>query len=137
MPQTEVYFYQEDADDVPVLDWLRELNRRGERRAVNKCQALFGRLAKAGHELRRPEAAPLRDGIYELRAKVGRVNYRVLYFFHGRGIALLTHGLTKEKAVPDADIDRAVERKRRYEADPDTHRYEPPEEQDTNDQEQP
>ena len=25
MPQTDVVFYQEDPDDVPVLDWLKEL----------------------------------------------------------------------------------------------------------------
>ena len=26
---------------------------------------------------------------YELRAKHGRVNYRILYFFHGRNVAVL------------------------------------------------
>ena len=40
-------------------------------------------LALFGHELRRPKADFLRDGIYELRAREGRANYRVLYFFHG------------------------------------------------------
>ena len=37
----------------------------------------------------------LRNGIYELRAKVGTVNYRVLYFFCGSNVACLSHGLTK------------------------------------------
>ena len=65
----------------------------------------------------------LRDGVYELRVRVGQVHYRLLYFFHGQGVAILTHGLTKEKKVPEADIDRAVERKKRFEADPEAHRY--------------
>ena len=43
------------------------------------------RLAELGHELRRPEGDHLRDGIYELRA---RLNYRLPYFFHGQ-LALL------------------------------------------------
>ncbi len=120
MPQTDVYFYQESPGDVPVLDWLNDLGRR-DRRAVRRCRALIERLREAGHELRRPEADLLRDGVYELRTQIGRVNYRLLYFFHGRDVALLAHGLTKEKAVPSTDIDRAVRRKRRFESDPNTH----------------
>ncbi len=122
MPQAEVYFYQEAKGDVPVLDWLGELERKN-RRASEKCQAAIERLAELGHELRRPQADLLRDGVYELRVRAGRVNYRVLYFFHGRGVGILTHGLTKEKAVPKADIKRALERKRRFEADPQAHTY--------------
>jgi phage-related protein len=79
--------------------------------------------SKSGHELRRPAADYLRDGIYELRAKRGRVNYRLLYFFHGRNVAIVAHGLTKEAAVPRADIDRALVRKRAFEADPEGHTY--------------
>jgi phage-related protein len=66
-------------------------------------------------------ADTLRNGIHELRARSGRVNYRLLYFFHGRMVAILAHSLTKEAAVPDADIDRAVARKRVFEDDPETH----------------
>lgn len=122
MPQTDVYFYQEAKGAVPVLDWLRELERTN-RRAAEKCEAAIERLAEFGHELRRPQADFLRDGVYELRVRVGQVNYRLLYFFHGQGVAILAHGLTKEKKVPEADIDRAVERKKRFEADPEAHRY--------------
>lgn len=122
MPRTDVYFYQEAKGDVPVLDWLRKLHGSNPR-AAEKCQAVIERLAELGHELRRPQADLLRDGVYELRVRVGRVNYRVLYFFHGRGVAILAHGLTKEKAVPKADIERAITRMRRFEADPQAHTY--------------
>ena len=70
------------------------------------------------------EADYLRDGIHELRAKSGRVNYRVLYFFHGRNIAVLAHSLTKEAEVPPVEIDRALERKALSEKDPEGHTYE-------------
>ncbi|MBI4601653.1 MAG: type II toxin-antitoxin system RelE/ParE family toxin [Planctomycetes bacterium] len=122
MPQTEVIFYQERPDDVPVLDWLKAL-RASDRRGYAKCLARIRRLAELGHELRRPEADYLRDGIYELRARRGRVNYRILYFFHGRSSAVLHHALTKEDVVPDADIDRAVQRKKAFERDPQAHSY--------------
>jgi len=73
---------------------------------------------------RRPHADLLRGGIHELRARHGRVHYRILYFFHGRSVALLAHGLTKEGKVPDADIDRALARKKAYRDDPETHTQE-------------
>ena len=76
-----------------------------------------------GHELRRPLADFLRDGIYELRVRKGRVNYRILYFFHGRSLAILGHALTKEDKVPRTDIERAIRRKKAFEADPARHSY--------------
>jgi hypothetical protein len=93
MPRIDVVFYHEDGRDVPVLDWLKEL-RRTDQRAYESCVAAIGRLSECGHELRRPLADTLRNGIYELRIRKGRVNYRILYFFHGRNLAILGHALT-------------------------------------------
>ena len=47
----------------------------------------------------------------------------MLYFFHGRVAAVLTHGLVKEREVPVKDIQRALERKRLFERDPQAHTY--------------
>jgi putative component of toxin-antitoxin plasmid stabilization module len=81
------------------------------------------RLAALGHELRRPEADFLRDGIYELRVGLRGQNYRMLYFFHGAVAAVLTHGLIKEDRVPPKDIERAILRKQTFEQDPRRHTY--------------
>jgi phage-related protein len=72
------------------------------------------RLRDLGHELRRPEADILRHGIHELRATARGVHYRVLYFFHGQVAAVVAHGLVKEKAIPDRDINLAIRRKFRF-----------------------
>lgn len=122
MSQTTVCFYQDDTGRAPVVEWLAELRQRDSVAYAN-CVAAINRLAAAGHELRRPTADYLRDKIYELRAKRGRVNYRILYFFHGRNVAILAHALTKEVKVPDGDIERAIQRKRHYEANPKKHTY--------------
>jgi hypothetical protein len=79
-----------------------------------KCIASIERLAEFGHELKRPLADFLRDGIHELRVRKGGVNYRVLYFFHGRNLAVLAHAITKEGEVPDADIGRAIRRAKAF-----------------------
>ena len=88
----------------------------------DKCLVRIERLAELGHELRRPEADLLEDGIYELRVSFRRVQYRVLYFFH-EGDAVLAHGLIKEGRVPSADLVRAQRRRDAYTADPAAHTY--------------
>lgn len=120
MPTTHVYYYKEQDGSVPVREWLLELRRRNER-AFAKCYAKLIRLAAAGRELRRPDADYLQNGIYELRARAGNTNYRILYFFHGRDVVILAHALTKESRVPPADIARAAHRRRLLERKPAAH----------------
>jgi len=122
VPSTHVVFYQEKEGDAPVVEWLRELNATNSR-AYDKCRAAIARLALLGHELRRPEADYLRDGIYELRVRLGSVNFRLLYFFHGRTASVIAHGLTKKTAVPATDIKRAISRKSAFTANPTVHTF--------------
>ena len=82
MPAINVVLYQEQPGNSPVVDWLRTLNATNPK-AFDKCRAAIARLALLGHELRRPEADYLRDDIYELRVRLGSVNYRLLYFSTG------------------------------------------------------
>lgn len=63
----------------PPLRWLDSFPEK----VREKCLFRVRRLAALGHELRRPEADVLRDGIYELRVGLRGQNYRMLYFFHG------------------------------------------------------
>ena len=123
MPAVRVVFFQRAPGDSPVVEWLRELDRASPR-AFDKCRAAVARLARLGHELRRPEADYLGDGIYELRVRLGSVNYRLLYFFHGRSVCVVAHGLTKEAALPVADLERALARRSSFAADPAGHTYE-------------
>lgn len=110
MPQTRVVFYREADGTVPALKCLEELPRS----ALVKCRVKLERLKELGHELRRPEADLLRDGIYELRVRLQRINYRVLYFFHGNMAAIVSHGIVKERNVPAKEIDLAIERKEAF-----------------------
>ena len=123
MPTTSILFYQESEGDVPVLEWLRELKRRNMKGFLN-CAARIDRLASYGHELRRPVADYLRDGIYELRAKHRNVQYRIFYYFEGQNVVVLSHAIVKKtSAVPKKDIDLAIQRKEKFERDPKQHTY--------------
>jgi phage-related protein len=122
MPLTSVVFYCEPTGEAPVLEWLTSL-RKTNPQAYAKCVAAVEHLAASGHELRRPAADLLRDGIHELRIRKGRVHYRVLYFFHGRDLAVLGHAITKEDVVPAIEIERCLRRKRVFESDPKGHSF--------------
>ncbi len=119
MPQTQVVFYRDDDGAVPVLDWLDTLGDN----ARAKCLVRIERLKELGNQIRRPEADYLRDDIYELRVSLQGIHHRILYFFHGRAAAVLSHGLIKEQAVPPKEIELAMRRKRRFEAAPKAHTF--------------
>jgi len=120
MPATRVVFFQKSPGEVLLLEWLDSLPNKPRA----KCIALVQRLRDLGHELRRPEADYLRDDIHELRVGFRGVNYRMLYFFHGRTAAVVSHGCTKERVVPAREIELAIRRKAQYEQSPRRHTYE-------------
>jgi phage-related protein len=122
MPRTRLLFFRNAEGSAPAWEWLKDLRARNPK-AYAKCAVRISRLAEMGHELRRPEADLLRDGIYELRARLGTVNYRILYFFHGRDITVLAHAIIKENEIPNVEINRALERKRIFVANPAAHTF--------------
>lgn len=97
-----------------MQDWLDLLPSK----ARAKCLAYMRLLAASGHELRRPVADFLRDGIYELRPSYRGVGYRILFFFHRQDAVVLSHGIVKTQKVPDIDIQRAIRRRNLVLAEP-------------------
>ena len=120
MPKVKVILYCEENGSCPFLEWFDQLPAK----AQDKCFLRVERLREMGHELRRPEADFVRDGIHELRASTQGVHHRILYFFHGAAAAVVSHGIVKERAIPPKEIERAIDRKKRFEANPPKHTYE-------------
>jgi phage-related protein len=120
MPKIQVVFWCDEKGTAPFLGWFSELTPK----AQDKCLVRIERLKELGHELRRPEADNLGDGIYELRLKHQQVNYRILYFFHGRQLVVLTHGFAKQQAaIPLVELKTAVDRKNKFIGSPNRHTY--------------
>jgi phage-related protein len=122
MPASKVLLYRDDDGSVPLLDWLAALESRN-RTAYRKCRRHLVRLSQFGNELRRPVADYLRDGIYELRIRHTRANYRILYGFIGNDVVLVSHGITKERLVPANEIELAVQRLARYQTNPSKYSF--------------
>lgn len=118
MPKIEMKFFAEEDGSVPFLEWMDKLPAKVQ----DKCIVRIELLAEKGHELRRPLADYLRDGIYELRVSRQGIHYRILYFFHGKQ-AVISHGLTKTSQVPPKEIDLALKRKLYFGKDQERHTY--------------
>lgn len=119
MPKTNVIFYKDEKENVLVLDWLDKLSNKARR----KCLMRLEMLEELGHEIRRPAADYLRDGIYELRASSAGIHNRILYFFHGTDLVVVSHGIKKEKEVPLKEIEKAVLIKKKFESDPERYSF--------------
>jgi len=121
MPETRVVFFRDSDGSIPIKDWLDTLPKKVRAKCIDKIE----RLQALGHELRRPEADYLRDGIYELRLRFRNVRYRILYFFHGNVAAVISHGIMKKtQEVPKREIERAIRRKKKFELSPQRHTQE-------------
>jgi len=116
MPQTRILAFCDKKGRTVIADWLDTLEAE-EPDAYAKCLQRVLHLESMGYELRRPQADSLRDGIHELRCRNRNVHYRILYFFSGQNVAVLSHGLTKEDKVPDGEIDKAVKHKELVDSD--------------------
>ncbi len=113
----EIRFYEEKGTS-PVLDWIISLTEK----AQIKCLSRIELLKEKGNKLRRPYADLLRDNIYELRIIYSGNQYRILYFFDGTEIIVLTHGfIKKSKTVPTKELNKAVKRMEKYLKDPDKY----------------
>ena len=120
MPRIEVLLFSEVNGSAPIIEWLDTLTSK----ARIRCQAKLKLLEDHGHELRRPHVDSLGStGQHELRVKFFRINYRMLYFFHGQGVAVVSQGFAKEAEVIFAEIKVALSRMEQFQANPNQHTY--------------
>jgi phage-related protein len=103
-------FYRTIAGSEPALEYIRA--------QIKSHRAKIGRalqyLEDTGHMARRPQVEYLGNDIYELRVAIDQHQHRLLYFFHGRAIIVVTSGFLKnEEKVPQSAIKQA----RKYRAD--------------------
>jgi hypothetical protein len=108
MPATEVRLFKNERGLVPVQAWLDGLEER-EPQAYAECLDAILQLERKGYELRRPISGSLGDGIHELRIKIRKVHFRILYFFYGKNVAALSSGIRGKKGEVEPDeIKRAI-----------------------------
>lgn len=106
----ELEFYRTTAGAEPALAYIRA-QAKAHRAKIGRALQY---LEDVGHEARRPAVDYLGEDIYELRVGMEGHRHRLLYFFHGRTVIVVTSGFLKDTgAVPREELERA----RRYRRD--------------------
>lgn len=106
MPWRLIFFRQSRGDE-PVREFLQSLPKA----ARIEAGAALTDLERLGPGLRRPDADFLAEGIYELRFRALRLEYRILYFF-AEDRVVLAHGfIEKTAAVPKREFEKAATRR--------------------------
>lgn len=95
---------------------MRTFLRSLPKAARMEAGAALTDLEEKGSQLRRPGADYLRDGIYELRFRSERIEYRILYFFDGNDIVLTNAFVKKTKKIPATEIERAIKHRAQWHA---------------------
>ena len=104
-----VYFFVDEHGRSPVEEFMKELTEKEDA----KIRAYIRILKELGHNLRRPIADYLGEGIYELRPQ----SHRVFYFFFMKDSAILLHILRKKTdKIPLSDFNLCLKRKKEVEA---------------------
>ena len=104
MERFEVLFYETEKGEQPAKEFLLSLDKKMRAKMTD----MISLLQDNGYELREPYSKHLSEGIFELRAKVGSDNTRVLYFFYVDRRIILTNGFVKKtQKTPPKEINRA------------------------------
>ncbi len=108
----DVELYETKDGYCPVEDFIKSLPPKMQA----KTTIIIDILEEYGSAIRRPHAAQLRDGIFELRVAQGGNSARILFFFFYKGKAILTNGFIKKtNKVLHSEIERARKYKIEYE----------------------
>jgi phage-related protein len=105
-----VEFYETETGMCPVREFLDELKASD----LDDFAAVVAGLAKLRRRQyhREPSSKALGGGLFELR-HVGKLNTRVLWFFMKSRRIVAVHGIrNKGRAIPNRDMETALERMR-------------------------
>ena len=105
----ELELYETEDGKETVAEFLDSLDSKMNAKLIG----LMELLEEKGTELREPYSAPLGDGIFELRCKLGSNITRTLYFFFVGKRVVVTNGFVKKtQKTPPTEIKLAKDRRK-------------------------
>ena len=107
MKRWQIEFFEEEDGGRPVQDWLDSLLEA----VRGKVLARIDLLAEHGPTLDHPYTSQIEGKLREVRLRVGKSRYRVLYFFDEARTGVLLHGFTKNTAALE-ESDKKIARAR-------------------------
>jgi len=87
-----VEYYQTGAGRTPVQEFLDSLNPKMH----DKMKLSIDLLKEHGIHLRAPYSKPIRDGLFELRARIGTNLSRIVYYWNSKSSVVFLCGFIKK-----------------------------------------
>jgi phage-related protein len=110
MTQWSIDFYSDSEAKSPVTEWFEAQDAKTQA----KFLWVFDLIEESGIDVGMPHVKPLEDKLYEIRIRVDRNAYRIIYFLHTRQKFILLHGFQKKtQKTPTKELKLA----RKYLAD--------------------
>jgi len=104
-------FYRTGAGGIPVREWLRSLDKADRVLIGNDIATV-----EFGWPIGMPVCRPMGGGLYEVRTNLpGNRTARVLFCVHDERMILLHGFIKKTQETPRAELDLALDRKRKLE----------------------
>ena len=110
MPWT-IEYYQSGNGKYPVEEFIDSLEKKSQARIARTLDLL----EEFGIGLGMPYARYLEKQLWELRVRLGRNRYRIIYFLPTGKTFIMLHGFSKKTdAAPRADLEIANNRREDY-----------------------
>jgi phage-related protein len=110
MPWT-IEYYQSGNGKYPVEEFIDSLEKKSQARIAR----ILDLLEEFGIDLGMPYARYLEKQLWELRVRLGRNRYRIIYFLPTGKTFIMLHGFSKKTDVtPRADLEIANNRREEY-----------------------
>jgi phage-related protein len=110
MKRIQAVFFRSETGAEPVRDWLKALDKMERLKIGTDIKTV-----EFGWPIGMPTCKPMKNGLFEVRTNLGNRIARVL-FCNNEGRMVLLHGFIKKtQKTPQADLDLALDRKRKLE----------------------
>jgi phage-related protein len=104
MSDWSIEFYVMENDDSPLAEWYAAQNSKVQAKLLRT----FELLQELGIEVGEPHVKPLGNKLYEIRVRVDRNNFRVIYFAYTDRRFILLHGFQKKtQKTPTKELETA------------------------------
>ena len=107
-----IKFYRTETENCPVEDFLKDLPDKQSKKVAQTLRVVRDLEQVPTQYLKKLKST---EDIWEVRATLGNNTFRLLGFYDGPNLIVLTSGFAKKtNKVPKQEIETAEERKRDY-----------------------
>jgi len=110
LKRIQAVFFQFETGTEPVRDWLKTLDKEDRFRIGTDIKTV-----EFGWPIGMPTCKPMKNGLFEVRTNLGNRIARVLFCINDGRMVLLHGFIKKTQKTSQADLDLALDRKRKLE----------------------